>query len=123
VLLQKSCIDVAVLLEDGLHRGNPLPPAVRIEVGSGTMIYTEGFGAELVGAEPVFLHVGVTISAGGGKMPATDYAQVFAADEARNEVGAISFVVVADFAALLLCDALHEWRSYIRWIVISSQGW
>jgi hypothetical protein len=27
------------------------------------MIYTEGFGAELVGPEPIFLDVGFTVSA------------------------------------------------------------
>jgi hypothetical protein len=47
-------------------------------------------------------------------MPGTDYVQVLAADEARNEVGAISFVVGASCTALLSCYALHEWRSYIR---------
>ena len=62
MLLQKSCIDVAVLLIDGFHRGDPLPPAVGTVVGSGTMIYAEGFGAEFVRAESVFLDVGFTIS-------------------------------------------------------------
>ena len=47
-------------------------------------------------------------------MSATDYAQVFAADKAANEVNAFTIVVGAIFTALLSCDALHEWRSYIR---------
>jgi len=47
-------------------------------------------------------------------MSATDYAQVSAADTAANEIHALSFVVVANFAALLSSDALHEWGSYIR---------
>ena len=63
MLLQKSCIDVAVLFVDGLRRGDPFAPAVRRIVGSGTVIYTERFGAELVRAEPVFLHVGLTVNA------------------------------------------------------------
>jgi len=62
VLLQKSCIDVAVLLIDGLHRSDPLAPVVRTVVGLGTMIYTEGFGAELVRAEPVLLDVRLAVS-------------------------------------------------------------
>jgi hypothetical protein len=47
-------------------------------------------------------------------MSATDYAKVFAADTAANEIDPIRFVVVANFAALLSSDALHEWGSYIR---------
>jgi hypothetical protein len=62
VLLQKSCIDVSVLLIDDLHRSDPLVPAVRTVVGSGTMIYTERFGAELVQAECILLDVGFTVS-------------------------------------------------------------
>lgn len=62
MLLQKSCIDVAVLLIDGLHRSDPLAPVVRTVVGLGTMIYTEGFGAELVRAEPVLLDVRLAVS-------------------------------------------------------------
>jgi hypothetical protein len=46
-------------------------------------------------------------------MSATDYAQMFTADTAANKVHAISFVVVANYWALL-SSALHEWRSYIR---------
>ena len=64
VLLQKSCIDVAVLVIARLHRNDPLPPAVRTELGSGTMIYKESFGTELVQAEPIFLQdVGFTVGA------------------------------------------------------------
>jgi len=62
VLLQKSCIDVPVVLIDGLHRSDPFPPAVRTVVESGTMIYTEGFGAELVRAERLLLDVGFMAS-------------------------------------------------------------
>ena len=62
MLLQKSCIDVPVLLIDGLHRSDPLAPVVRTVVGLGTMIYTEGFGAELVRAEPVLLDVRLAVS-------------------------------------------------------------
>jgi hypothetical protein len=87
------------------------------------MIYTEGFGAELVGAEPKFLDVGFTLNAMYRKMPATDHAQVFAADQAGKEIEATRFVVIARFGALLSCDALHESRSYIRWAGISSQDW
>ncbi len=63
MLLRKSCIDVAVLLVDRLHRSDPLPPAVRTVVELGTMIYTEDFAAELVRAEPVLLDVSFTVSA------------------------------------------------------------
>jgi len=45
---------------------------------------------------------------------ATDYAQVLAADQAANELYTFTFIVGADFTALLSFDALHEWRSYIR---------
>ena len=44
-----------------------------------------------------------------GKVSMTDYAQVFAADTATNEVHA-SFVVVASFTALL-SSALHKCRA------------
>ena len=63
MLLQKSCIDVAVLLIDCLHRSDPLPAAMRTVVGSGTMICTERFGAQLVRAQSIILDVGFTVSA------------------------------------------------------------
>jgi hypothetical protein len=47
-------------------------------------------------------------------MRAAYQAQVLAADKTANEIHAFSFVVGSDFTALLSCDALHEWRSYIR---------
>ena len=47
-----------MLLIDGFHRSDPLPPAVRTVVRSGPVIYAEDFGAELVRAEPVLLNVG-----------------------------------------------------------------
>ena len=62
MFLQKSRIDVAVLLIDGFHPSDPLPPAVRTVVTSGTVIYAECFGAELVGTEPIFLDVGFAVS-------------------------------------------------------------
>ena len=65
VLLQKSCIDVSVLLIDRLHRSDPFPLVVGAVVGSRTMIYAEGFGTELVGTELVFLNVGFPVSAMG----------------------------------------------------------
>jgi hypothetical protein len=89
VLLQKSCIDVAVLLIDCLHRSDPFPLVVRTVVGSGAVIYSEGFGAELVWAEPIFLDVGFPVSAVDEQMPAADQSQVFAADTATDEVDAI----------------------------------
>lgn len=61
----------------------------------------------MVGPEPIFRDVGVTVSAMNGKVSSTDYAQVSAADTAGNEIYAISFVG-ADFTALLSFDALHE---------------
>jgi hypothetical protein len=60
----------------------------------------------LVRAERVLGHVGFTVSPISGKMSATDYAQMSAADTAANEIHALSFVVVANFAALLSSDAL-----------------
>jgi hypothetical protein len=63
VLLQKPCVDIAVMLIDRLRRSDPLPPAVCTVAGVGTMIYTEGFGTDLVWAEPIFVHVGFTVSA------------------------------------------------------------
>jgi hypothetical protein len=63
VLPQKCCIDVAVLLIDGLHYSDPLSPIVRTVVGPGTVIYAERFGAELVRAERVLGDVGFTIDA------------------------------------------------------------
>jgi hypothetical protein len=63
VLLKKSGIDVSVPLIDCLHRSDPLPLAMRTVVGSGTMIYAEGFGAELVQTEPIFLDVGSPVCA------------------------------------------------------------
>ena len=62
MLLQKSCIDVPVLVIEGLHRSDPLPPAMRTVVTSGTVIYAEGFGAKFVRAESVFLDVGFAVS-------------------------------------------------------------
>ena len=50
VLLQVSSEDLSVLLMNLLHGSDALPPAVRTVVGSGTVIYTENFGAELVRA-------------------------------------------------------------------------
>ena len=61
------------------------------------MIYTEGFGAELVRAEPVLLDVGFTVGSMRRKMSAIDYAQVFAADTAANEVDANTTSVLAEF--------------------------
>jgi hypothetical protein len=46
----------------GIQRRRAVALTIRTVVGSGTMIYTEGFGAELVGAEPIFLNVGFTVS-------------------------------------------------------------
>jgi hypothetical protein len=63
VLLQKSRVEVFVLPIDCVYRSDPLPPAVRTVVGSGAVIYAEGFGAESIRAESVFLHVGFTVSA------------------------------------------------------------
>jgi hypothetical protein len=63
VVLEISGEDLAVLFVDLLYRSNPLPFAMRTVVGAGTMIYTEGFRAEFIRAEPVFLHVGFTVSA------------------------------------------------------------
>ena len=49
----------------------------------------ERLGAEFIRAQPIFQHVGVTINAVFGEMPATDHAPVVAADPAANEVDAI----------------------------------
>jgi hypothetical protein len=54
------------------------------------MIYTEGFGAEFIRAEPVFLHVGVSIHSMDQQMPAAYYLQLFAADTAPDKVYAFS---------------------------------
>lgn len=92
VVFQVSSEDPSMLLMNLLNGSNPLFLVKRTVVGSRTVIYTERFGAELVRAEPVFLHVGFTVNAMRPKMSATDYAQLFAADQAANEVGAITSV-------------------------------
>jgi hypothetical protein len=51
-----------------------------------------GFGAESVRAEPVLLHVGLTINAVDAEMPAAYDSQVFAAGSAANEMVAITAI-------------------------------
>jgi hypothetical protein len=79
-------------LVDNPDGGNPLFLVKRTVVTPGTVIYAEWFGAELIRAEPVFLHVGFTVGTMLWKMSATDYAQVFVANTAANEVGAVTAV-------------------------------
>ena len=66
----------------------------------------EGFGAELVRAEPIVLDVGCTVNAMRRKVSVTDYAQVFAADEATDKMYSLTFDGT-NFTALLSCYALH----------------
>jgi hypothetical protein len=93
---------------------------VRTVVRSGPVIYAEDFGAELVRAEPALLNVGFTVRPVRGKVSATDYAQMFAADMATNEVDAftsLDFGMARFRTRITVADErfrLHLGRRYIR---------
>jgi hypothetical protein len=69
-----------------LNGSNPVALVVRRIVAARTVIDAERFGAEFIRAEPVLLDVGFTVDPMRRKVSATDYVQVFAADQAANEV-------------------------------------
>ena len=107
---------------------NPVAFTVGSVVTPRTVIYAEGLGAELVPAEPVLLDVGFTVDPMRRKVSATDYAQVFAADMATNEVDAFISLDsgMARFRTrITIADGrfrLHLSRRYIRLRKPASQS-